>query len=91
MKARVINHKILIGEMDDVIHSNHSIPTTLDEINEDVWSPFVVFEQVGNYPLVHGIMAASADEALQEVFDFLIEDYPEEVDSLQLSVEPLEF
>jgi len=36
LKARITNHKIMVQEQDDSwtpIHSNHSIPTTLDEVN----------------------------------------------------------
>lgn len=68
-QAQIINDKIYICDEGDwvVIHDNHSIPDALDEILDDVYNAYVVFEYATNYPLLHGVMAPSADEALEEV------------------------
>lgn len=67
MKAVIKGDEIYIGVMEDLIHSNHSIPTTEWEIKEDVWQPYAVFESCTNYPHIHGVMASSADDALQQI------------------------
>ena len=75
LNGRIVNHAIEIeGDHGwEKLHSNHSIPTTLDEIKEDVFKPFVVFEYVSNFSATHGLMANSADEALQEYSELGIE------------------
>lgn len=92
MEAFIKNEQIFIGNL-DLIHYNHSIPTCIDEIKEDVFTPFVVFEQCSNYPILHGVMAANADEALQEVFNLLIEsaDDVSDIETIELNVEKLTF
>jgi len=39
---------------------------TLRLINEDSFDPYVIFEYISNFSVLHGLMANSADEALQE-------------------------
>ena len=99
MKAQILNGSvydtekkpsIYVGDNLDLIHYNHSIPETLDEIKQDVWSPFVVFEQCANYPILHGVMAPSADEAMQEILDIIINE-DGDPDDINLSVEKLDF
>lgn len=69
MKAKIIGNNIHIGKGEDLIHYNHSIPTTLDEIEDDVWEPYVVYEGYSNWPILHGLMAEDKDIALQEIAD----------------------
>jgi len=73
IKGTIKNEKIYICD-NDIIHYNHSIPTTIHEIEEDVFFPFVVYESCTNSPILHGVMAPSKDEALQEANDLLIEN-----------------
>jgi hypothetical protein len=93
LKARInTNAEIIIyndtGDW-EVIHNNHNIPTNYGEIEEDVYKPFAVYEHCSNYPLVHGIMAPSQDEAIQEVFSILTENDGEE--PILLGLRPLDF
>lgn len=72
MELTIKGQKLYIGVMQDLIHANHSIPTTKWEIEEDSWQPYAVFESCTNYPFIHGVMAESEDDALQQVAE--IED-----------------
>jgi|DEB0MinimDraft_6_1074348.scaffolds.fasta_scaffold15651_4 hypothetical protein len=65
----------------ETVHVNHS-HDNLKGYKEDVYSPFLVFEHCTNFARVHLLTASSEDDALQEVFDYLIEqenDDPNEI------------
>ena len=86
MKAVIKGNNIYIGVMEDLVHGNHSIPTTKWEIEEDIWKPYVVFQSCANFPYIHGVMAESKDDALQQIAEI------EDVDPQDLiGVEELEF
>ena len=54
------------------IHVWHS-SESYEDILRDVYEHYVVFEYAGNYPIVHLVSSSSADSALQEVYDYIIE------------------
>lgn len=72
IQAIIENKKIYFGNR-EVIHINHGIPSSIKDIEEDVWDPYLVFESCTNYPLVHGIMAESEYHAMEQVNDTLAE------------------
>lgn len=93
LKARINGKSEIVVNNDngdwEMVHNNHNIPTNYDDIREDSFEPFAVYEHCSNYPLVHGIMAANADEAMQEVFETLSENDGEE--PILLGLRPLDF
>lgn len=54
------------------IHKWHNEPNL-----EDVYYPFIVFEQCTNFPFVHFIYASNEDDALMEVYESESDSYTE--------------
>jgi hypothetical protein len=73
---------VLVDE-DGMEHNIHIFHCTedLDEIREDLWTPYVVFEQATNFPVIHLLTAPNEYEALSIVFDHILEagDTPTEL------------
>lgn len=62
---------------DNTIHLIHCAKT-LDEIKEDVATPYLVAEECTNFARVHLVTDFSEDEALQQVDEYLREKEGEE-------------
>ncbi len=62
---------------DNTIHLIHCAET-LDEIKEDVATPYLVAEECTNFARVHLVTNFSEDEALQQVDEYLREKEGEE-------------
>jgi hypothetical protein len=62
---------------DNTIHFIHCAET-LDEIKEDVATPYLVAEECTNFARVHLVTDFSEDEALQQVDEYLREKEGEE-------------
>tara|TARA_S200002703_G_scaffold10590_1_gene9920 strand:- start:4028 stop:4309 length:282 start_codon:yes stop_codon:yes gene_type:complete len=62
---------------DNTIHLIHCAET-LDEIKEDVATPYLVAEECTNFARVHLVTDFSEDEALQQVDEYLREKEGEE-------------
>ena len=60
------------GEIENKIHVIHC-SETIEEIMEDLYAPYIVYEQVTNFPRLHLVTAWSKDNALQEVYEYLLE------------------
>lgn len=90
-KARFEEGKIIFGAMDDVIHINHGIPMSKEELKEDVYSPFIVFQGISNFCRNHGVMAATDTEALELVAEYLTEKEGYDMEYVSMAVIPIEF
>jgi hypothetical protein len=62
---------------DNTIHFIHCAET-LDEIKEDVATPYLVSEECTNFARIHLVTDFSEDEALQQVDEYLREKEGEE-------------
>ena len=54
------------------VHKWHNEPNL-----EDVYYPYIVFEQCTNFPFIHFITASSEDEALSTVYEAEADSYTE--------------
>ena len=57
---------------DNTIHLVHCADN-LEDIMEDVWSPFIVAEECTNFPRIHLVTAPNEDVAVQDVAEYLQE------------------
>jgi len=55
----------------ETIHIDHTLWTTIEDAKEDIWAPFVVYEECGNYARMHLVCDSCEDYALQEVCTWL--------------------
>jgi len=61
----------------EAIHLIHC-SETLEEIKQDVATPYIVAEEVTNYPRLHLVTDFSEDEALQQVDEYIREQENEQ-------------
>lgn len=57
---------------DDTVHINHT-HDTLEDFQDDIWSPYMVAEECTNHARVHLVTASSEDHALEQVDEYLRE------------------
>ena len=50
---------------DDTVHINHT-HDTLEDFQDDIWSPYMVAEECTNHARVHLVTASSEDHALED-------------------------
>ena len=62
---------------DESIHINHT-HDTLEDFQEDIWSPYMVAEECTNYARIHLVVASDEDHALEQVDEYLREKEGEE-------------
>lgn len=86
----------------NIVHYVHDTKTSimhpenvLQELKEDIYDCFLVFENCTNFPYVHLLTASSADDAIQIIYDYQTsgEDFDyteEEIDNIILSVARVE-
>jgi hypothetical protein len=58
-----------------LIHNNHSLPETFDEMQEEIFRMFIIYEPCGNSSIGHGISAPSPEEAIEELCEILMNEY----------------
>ena len=59
----------------ETIHLNHTTWENIEDAKEDIWAPFLVAEECGNYARLHLVCDSCKDYALQEVQSYLDEEF----------------
>jgi len=57
---------------DEPVHMNHT-HDTLEDFQDDIWSPYMVAEECTNHARVHLVTASSEYHALEQVDEYLRE------------------
>lgn len=60
--------KVMDGDGIETIHIFHG-PETMQDVRDDIYQPFLVFESVSNFSRLHLVMALSEHEALETITD----------------------
>ena len=62
---------------DDIenIHINHTTWENIEEAKEDIWCPFLIAEECGQYARLHLVCDSCEDYALQEVQTWLDNEF----------------
>jgi len=57
------------------VHVNHTTWGTIEDAKDDIWAPFAVYEESGQFARVHLVCESSEENALEEVYRWLDEEH----------------
>jgi len=57
------------------VHINHTSWETIEDAKEDIWAPFAVYEECGQFARVHLICESCEEFALMEIYRYLDEEF----------------
>jgi hypothetical protein len=84
IKTNTNNKLVAIGEYgEETIHLIHCAET-IEDLKEDVATPFIVLEECSNFARIHLVTDFSEDEALQQVDEYLRENEGDDDDEPNL-------